>query len=69
MDKVCPRVTNCLDSGIVNTMPEVNEEDKLKFVPVPLKSATPAIPKKESKMKELVEDLTRMDSEGLLSIP
>ena len=50
-------------------MPEVNEEDKLKFVPVPLKSATPAIPKKESKMKELVEDLTRMDSEGLLSIP
>ena len=41
-------------------MPEVREENKLELVPIPLKNVTPAIPKKESEMKELVEDLTRM---------
>lgn len=59
-DRVCLRVTDCLNLRIVNTMPEVREENKLELVPIPLKNVTPAIPKKESEMKELVEDLTRM---------
>jgi hypothetical protein len=50
-------------------MPEIREEDELKPVPIPLKNITPAIPKKESEMKELVEDLTRMGCEGLLAKP
>jgi hypothetical protein len=50
-------------------MPEVREEDELELVPIPLKNVTPTIPKKESEMKELVEDLTRMGCEGLLAKP
>jgi hypothetical protein len=50
-------------------MPEVKEETKLELVRVPLKNVTPAISRWESKMKELVEDLTRMECEGLLAKP
>jgi hypothetical protein len=50
-------------------MPEVREEDKLELVSVPLRNVTPDILKKESKMKELVEDLTQMRCEGLLTKP
>jgi hypothetical protein len=50
-------------------MLEVREEDELELVPIPLKNVTPTIPKKESEMKELVEDLTRMGCEGLLAKP
>ena len=46
-------------------MPEVKEDD----VPIPLKNVAPAVPKHESKLKELIEDLTQMGCEGLLAKP
>ena len=36
---------------------------------IPLKNVSPAIPKKESELKELIEDLSRMGCEGLLAKP
>ena len=36
-------------------------------VPIPLKNVSPAIPKKESELKELIEDLSRMGCGGLLA--
>ena len=48
-------------------MPEVREEDEL--VPIPLRNVVPAVMKRESKLKELIEDLTRMGCEGLLVKP
>jgi hypothetical protein len=38
-------------------------------VPIPLKNVSPAIPKNDSKLKELVEDLRRMDCDGLFGKP
>ena len=46
-------------------MPEVREDD----VPIPLKNIVPNVPKRESELKELIEDLTRMGCEGLLAKP
>ena len=48
-------------------MLEVREDDDL--VPIPLKNVAPAITKRESELKELIEDLTRMGCEGLLAKP
>ena len=48
-------------------MMKVREEDEL--VPIPLKNVVPTIPKRESEVRELVEDLTRMGCEGLLAKP
>ena len=48
-------------------MPEVSEDDDL--VSIPLKNVAPAIPKWESEMRELIEDLTRMGCKGLLAKP
>jgi hypothetical protein len=45
-------------------MPEARKEDEVEQVPIPLKNVSPAIPKSESKLKELVEDLTEMGCEG-----
>ena len=39
------------------------------LVPIPLKNVAPAISKRESELKELIEDLTRMGCEGLLVKP
>ena len=50
-------------------MPEAREEDEIEQVPIPLKNMSPAIPKSEAELKELIEDLTRMGCEGLLSKP
>ena len=50
-------------------MPEAREEDEFEQVPIPLKNVAPAIPKKETEMKELIEDLTWMGCEGLLTKP
>jgi hypothetical protein len=50
-------------------MPEVREEDEKEQGPIPLKNVSLAVPKSDSKLKEFVEDLTRMGCEGLLSKP
>lgn len=50
-------------------MPEVREEDEFELVLIPMKNVTPAIPKKEFEMRELVEDLTLLRCEGLLAKP
>jgi len=50
-------------------MPEAQEENEVEQVPIPLKNVSLAISKNDSKLKELVEDLTRMGCEGLLSKP
>jgi hypothetical protein len=50
-------------------MPEVWEEDEREQVPIPLKNVAPAVPKNDSELKELVEDLARMGCEGLLGKP
>ena len=50
-------------------MPEAREEDEIEQVSIPLKNVSPAIPKKESELKELIEDLSRMGCEGLLAKP
>ena len=47
------------------TMPEVREDDVL----ILLKNVAPAVPKRESKLKDLIEDLTWMGCEGLLAKP
>ena len=49
-------------------MPEAREEDELEHVPIPLKNVSPAILKKESDLKELI-DLSRMGCGGLLAKP
>jgi hypothetical protein len=54
---------------VCSEMPEAREEDEVKQVPIPLINVSPAIPKSESELKELVEDLTRMGCEGLLAKP
>ena len=46
-------------------MLEVKEDD----VSISLKNVVPAIPKRESELKELIEDLSRMGCEGLLAKP
>ena len=50
-------------------MPEAREEDEMEQVPIPLKNVSPAIPKKESELKELIEDLSRMGCGRLLAKP
>jgi hypothetical protein len=50
-------------------MPEAQEEDEVEQAPIPLKNVSPAIPKSESELKELIEDLTRMGYKGLLAKP
>jgi hypothetical protein len=50
-------------------MPEAREEDEVEQAPIPLKNVSPAIPKSESELKELIEDLTRMGYKGLLTKP
>jgi hypothetical protein len=49
-------------------MPKAREEDEVEQVLIPLKNV-PAIPKNNSELKDVVEDLTRMGCEGLLSKP
>ena len=53
----------------VARMPKAREEDKIEQVHIPLKNVSPAILKNEVELKELIEDLTRMGYEGLLSKP
>ena len=48
-------------------MPEVQEEDERGPIPFPLKSVVPAIPKRESKLQELIEDLRLTGCEGLVA--
>ena len=48
-------------------MLEVREEDEL--VSIPLRNVVLAIPKQESELKELIEDLTRMGCEGFFAKP
>lgn len=48
-------------------MPEGREVGNL--ITIPLRNVIPAIPKSESNMKELAEDLSRMGCEGLLPKP
>jgi hypothetical protein len=48
-------------------MPEARDEDKMEQIPIPLKNVSPAIPKSESELKELVEDLSRMGCEESLA--
>jgi hypothetical protein len=50
-------------------MPEAREEDEREQVPIPVKPVTPATPKRDSELKELIEDLSRMGCEGLLAKP
>ena len=50
-------------------MPEGREENDFEQVPIPLKNISLAIPKKESELKELIEDLTQMGCEGFLAKP
>jgi hypothetical protein len=50
-------------------MPEVREEDEREQMPIPLKNVSPAVPKDESKLEELIEDLRRMGCDGLLGKP
>jgi hypothetical protein len=52
-----------------SNMPEAWEEDEMELNPIPLKNVSPAVPKNDSKLKEFVEDLTRMGCDGLLSKP
>ena len=53
----------------VARMPEAREEDEIKQVFIPLKNVLPTIPYREAELKELIEDLTRMGCEGILSKP
>ena len=50
-------------------MLEEREGDKREQVPIALKNVSPAIPKRESKLQELIEDRSRMGCEGLLAKP
>jgi hypothetical protein len=50
-------------------MPEVREEDEREHVPIPLKNVSPVVPKNDSELKELNEDLRRMGCDGLLGKP
>ena len=50
-------------------MLEEREGDEREHVPISLKNVSPAIPKRESELKELIEDLSRMGCEGLLAKP
>ena len=50
-------------------MPEAQEEDEEEQVPIPIKNVSLAIPKRKSKLKELIEDISRMGCEGLLAKP
>jgi hypothetical protein len=50
-------------------MPEVREEDEREQVPIPLKNVSPAVPKNDFELKELVEELRRMGCDGLLRKP
>ena len=47
-------------------MPEAREEDEVEHVLIPLKNVAP---KSEAELKNLIEDLTWMDCEGLLAKP
>ena len=53
----------------VAKMPEAREGDEVEQVPISLKNVSPAIPKNEAELKELIEDLTWMGCEGLLAKP
>ena len=48
-------------------MPEIREEDEL--VPIPLRNVVYVVPKRESELKVLIEDLTRMGCDRLLAKP
>ena len=48
-------------------MPEKREGDDREQVPIPLKNVSAAIPKRESELKDLIEDLSWMGCEGLLA--
>ena len=50
-------------------MPETQEEDEREHVPIPVKPVLPATPRRDSELKELIEDLSRMGCEGLLAKP
>ena len=50
-------------------MPKARGEDEVEQVLIPLKNVSPAIPKKESELKELIEDLSRMGCGWLLAKP
>jgi hypothetical protein len=55
--------------GSRSKMPEVREEDEREHVPIPLKNVSPVVPKNDSELKELVEELRRMGCDGLLGKP
>ena len=50
-------------------MPEAREEDEREQVPIPVKPVSPATPKRDSELKELIEDLSQMGCEGLFTKP
>jgi hypothetical protein len=50
-------------------MLKAREEVEMEQVPIPLKNVSSAVPKNDSELKELVEDLTRMGCEGFLNKP
>ena len=50
-------------------MPEARARDEREPIPIPLKSVIPAIPKKDSELQALAEDLRVMGCEGQLAKP
>ena len=50
-------------------MPEALAGDEIEPIPIPLKNVIPAVPKKDSELQALAEDLRVMGCEGLLSKP
>ena len=50
-------------------MPEAREEDEVEQVHIPLKNVSHAILKSEVELKELIDNLTWMGCEGLLTKP
>ena len=50
-------------------MPEAREGDEREPIPIPLKSVVPAVPKKESELQDLVENLRFIGCGRLLFKP
>jgi hypothetical protein len=50
-------------------MSEVREKNEREQMSIPLKNVSPAVPKDESELEELIKDLRRMGCDGLLGKP
>ena len=50
-------------------MSKAQEEDEMEHVPIPFENVSPAIPKKELKLKELIKDLSQMGCKGFFAKP